>query len=202
MAHTMGMRRVVGITAAWMAATFVAIVIAATAVASVRTEVTDTPTALGEPAIVTVTTGPEPDQAEQSASSVSIVETTTTSQSRTVGAETTSTTVQVDTSPDTTTTTNTPPVTAPSTTTSVTVAGYTKTYDTEAGSVRVTVSGGSVSFSGATPLPGWKVELENSGPEEVKVHFERNDDEEEEIKFMAKLEDGELKVSISASDDD
>lgn len=68
-----------------------------------------------------------------------------------------------------------------------------------AGSVRITVSGESVTFSGATPLPGWTVELENSGPEEVNVHFERNEDEdeEEEIEFKAKVEDGELKVTIS-----
>lgn len=201
MPQTMDMRRVVGITAAWMAATSVAIVIAAAAVASVRTEVTDTPTALGEPEIVAVTTEPELDQVEQLTSSVSIVETTTTTVSPTVEAETTSTTVQVDTSTDTTTTSSAPPAAAPSTTTSVAAAGHTKTYDTEAGSVRVTISGDSVSFSGATPLPGWKVELENSGPEEVNVHFERNDDEGEEIEFKAKVDDGELKVSISESDD-
>ncbi|MCL1601070.1 MAG: hypothetical protein M3112_05995 [Actinomycetia bacterium] len=194
------MRRGIGITAAWMAATFVAILIAAAAVASVRTEVTDTPTALGEPAIVAVAIEPEPDEVDQLVSSVSIVETTTTTVSPTVEAETTSTTAQVDT--PTTTTTNPPAAAASSTTTSTTNASYTKTYDTEAGSVRVTVSGDSVSFSGATPLPGWKVELENSGPEEVKVHFERNDDEGEEIEFKAKVEDGELEVSISGSDDD
>lgn len=196
----MGMRRGIGITAAWMAATFVAILIAAAAVASVRTEVTDTPTALGEPAIVAVAIEPEPDEVDQLVSSVSIVETTTTTVSPTVEAETTSTTAQVDT--PTTTTTNPPAAAASSTTTSTTNASYTKTYDTEAGSVRVTVSGDSVSFSGATPLPGWKVELENSGPEEVKVNFERNDDEGEEIEFKAKVEDGELEVSISGSDDD
>jgi uncharacterized protein YcnI len=73
------------------------------------------------------------------------------------------------------------------------------TFDTVAGSVRITVSGESVTFAGATPLPGWTVELENSGPEEVKVHFERNEDEdeEEEIEFKASVEDGELKISIS-----
>ena len=63
--------------------------------------------------------------------------------------------------------------------------------------MRIVVSGSEVKFGGATPLPGWTVELENSGPEEVKVHFERNDDEEEEIEFKATIDDGELKVSIS-----
>ena len=63
--------------------------------------------------------------------------------------------------------------------------------------MRIVVSGSAVKFGGATPLSGWTVELENSGPEEVKVHFERNDDEEEEIEFKATIDDGELKVSIS-----
>ena len=57
-------------------------------------------------------------------------------------------------------------------------------------------------WSAQSPLPGWTVELEDGGPEEVKVHFERNDDEADEIEFKAKIDDGELKVSISESDDD
>jgi uncharacterized protein YcnI len=63
--------------------------------------------------------------------------------------------------------------------------------------VSITVTGASVTFAGATPLPGWTVEVKNSGPEEVKVHFERNDDEDEKIEFKAKVEDGELDVKIS-----
>jgi uncharacterized protein YcnI len=102
----------------------------------------------------------------------------------------------------TTSTTKAPPVATTSTTTSTVNAGYTKTYDTEAGSVRIVVAGDSVTFAGATPLPGWTVELKNSGPEEVKVHFEQNSDEEHEIEFKAKIDDGELKVSISEDEDD
>jgi hypothetical protein len=59
------------------------------------------------------------------------------------------------------------------------------------------VSGESVTFAGATADPGWKVELEKAGPPEVEVHFEKNEDEEDEIEFHAKFEDGELVVIIS-----
>jgi len=59
-----------------------------------------------------------------------------------------------------------------------------------------------VSFAGATALPGWTVEVKESGPEQVSVEFERNDDEDEEINFKAEIEDGELEVEISLSDDD
>jgi hypothetical protein len=59
------------------------------------------------------------------------------------------------------------------------------------------VSGESVTFAGATADPGWKVELEKAGPPEVEVHFEKNEDEEDEIEFHAKFEDGELVVTIS-----
>ena len=65
------------------------------------------------------------------------------------------------------------------------------------GSVTVVVSGESVSFSTASALNGWRVELKNSGPEEVKVHFERNENKEDEIEFKAKVQNGELEITIS-----
>jgi hypothetical protein len=196
------MRRIVGIAAAWTAATLVAVVIAAAAVASVRTEVTDAPTVLGAPAVATEVTAQAPDPVDQSTSTtVTPVDTTTTTVNLDDAIETTTSAPQVVASTSTTTT-KAPTVATTSTTTSTIAAGYTKTYDTEAGSVRIVVSGDSVSFAGATPLPGWTVELENSGPEEVKVHFEQNSDEEHEIEFKAKIDDGELKVSISEDEDD
>jgi hypothetical protein len=196
------MRRILGIAAAWTAATLVAVVIAAAAVASVRTEVTDAPTALGAPAVATEVTAQAQEPVDQSTSTTAApVDTTTTTVNLEDAIETTTTTPQVASSTSTTTT-KAPAVASTSTTTTTTDASYTKTYDTEAGSVRIVVSGDSVSFAGATPLPGWTVELENSGPEEVKVHFERNDDEKEEIEFKAKIDDGELKVSTSESEDD
>lgn len=202
--QTVGMRRTVGLVGAWTAATLVAVVVAAAAVGSVRTEVTDAPTALGDPSIVFVAAPEIPDPVAQSTSTIFMPPEVTEVDDPVVVAATTSTTVApLATSTDSTTsTTKAPPVATPSTTTSTVNAGAPKTYDTEAGSVRIVVAGSSVTFAGATPLPGWTVELENSGPEEVKVHFEQNDDEEHEIEFKAKIDDGELKVSISGGEDD
>ena len=76
-------------------------------------------------------------------------------------------------------------------------SGVSKSYMTAAGIVRITVSGESVTFAGATADPGWTVELEKAGPPEVEVHFEKNDDEADEVEFHAKIEDGELVVKIS-----
>ncbi len=66
----------------------------------------------------------------------------------------------------------------------------TKEYDTEAGSVLITIQSESVSFAGATVIPGWKVEVE----------FERiEDDDDREIEFLARFENGELVITISES---
>lgn len=192
------MSRIVGIGAAWLAATLVAVVVAAAAVGSVRSEVIDTPTALAAPVVEAglIAQPPASDTSTTTSTSIAPEERPPT----TVATDSTppSTVAQ----PSTPTTTLSPPTTTTIASTTTTVSSYTKTYDTEAGSVRISVSGESVTFSGATPLPGWTVELENSGPEEVKVHFERNEDEDEEdeIEFKAKVEDGELKVSISKED--
>lgn len=192
------MRRLVGISAAWLAATFIAVAVAAAAVGSVRSEVTDAPTALAAPLVAANAKLSLPASGASTTINSDIAETPTTAAPKAEG--TTPTTLpERDTSDSSQTTTTTPPATSSTTTTSNTASSYTKTYDTEAGSVRITVSGESVAFSGATPLPGWKVELKNSGPEEVKVHFERNEGEheDEEIEFKAEIEDGELRVSIS-----
>jgi hypothetical protein len=66
--------------------------------------------------------------------------------------------------------------------------------------VTIVVDGASVSFGGAVPKTGWKVELEKSGPDEVKVKFEKNDDSAE-VEVKASVEDGELVVNVSSDDD-
>ena len=60
------------------------------------------------------------------------------------------------------------------------------------------MSGDAVTFDGAVPSSGWKVEVENGGPHEVKVKFEQNDDSGTEIEFKATVEGGELKVTIES----
>ena len=67
--------------------------------------------------------------------------------------------------------------------------------------MRVIVDGDSVTFGGAVPNTGWKVELKKPGPDEVKVEFDQNDGDGE-VEFSAKVEGGELRVEISADDHD
>lgn len=158
------MRRSSGLILAWVGATVLAVTVAATAVGSVRTHVTDSPTVLGSPAIA-VAIGPTDE----------------------VASTTTTTSLSAD-----------GPERIPTTTSSATTS--TKEYDTEAGSVLITIQGESVSFAGATVIPGWKVEVKYSGPEKVEVEFERiEDDDDREIEFLARFENGELVITISES---
>jgi hypothetical protein len=193
------MRRIVGIGAAWIAATLVAVVVATAAVGSVRSEVTNAPTALAAPLVAASETAPAPDSETSTTTTTSVVPAAPTTTMAITVSTTTTTVPETHASGEAPVTTTTPPVTPTTATTTTTSSNYAKTYDTEAGSVRITVSGESVTFAGATPLPGWTVELEHSGPEEVKVNFERNEheDEEKEIEFKATVEDGELRISIS-----
>lgn len=85
------------------------------------------------------------------------------------------------------------PANASSTTTAMT---STKTYNTAGGTVRIAISDPSVTFSGAVPNPGWKVEIDHAGPDKVKVTFKQNDDGGDKIEFRAWFEHGELTVSI------
>lgn len=194
------MARRIGIIVAWLAATALAVLIASAAVASVRSQVTDEPTALGSPdaqALTAGVTSPQPDPAGSS---------TTASNSAATIPDSTTTSAAGDTSdddPDASSTSTSAASTSTTTTTASPAApeSFKKTYDTDAGSVRIVVEGRSVTFGGAFPLPGWRVELEDGGPEKVKVHFEAND-EDGEIQFVARFDGDELAVSITTGDDD
>jgi hypothetical protein len=193
------MRRGLGFTMAWVGATIVAVVVAAAAVGSVRSQVTETPTALGAPTAVALAADPP---AADSAAPAATETTTTIAPVDASAAEAETPTTSLV--PPVVTTTTLAGVTATSTTAATTTttttqppAGVTKSYTTAAGVVRIMVSGESVTFAGATADPGWTVELEKAGPPEVEVHFEKNDDEEDEVEFHAKFEDGELVVTIS-----
>jgi len=75
-------------------------------------------------------------------------------------------------------------------------ATSTKTYTTSGGTVRIGISDPSVTFSGAVPNPGWKVNVDHAGPDKVKVTFKQNDHDGNEIEFRAQFDHGELVVSI------
>ena len=150
------------------------------------------------------TTQSAPDSGDQPTSTSLVQPDTTTSTTPPVADTSTSTTTVP---PSATTTAVPPPATTTTTTatTTTTSSSYTRSYGAEVGlpgEVTIIVSGDSVTFHSASPLPGWTVELKNGGPEEVKVDFERNDDEDEEIKFKAKVEDGELEAKVSFPADD
>ncbi|MCZ7533918.1 MAG: hypothetical protein M5U23_11050 [Acidimicrobiia bacterium] len=178
------MRRGLGLSIAWIGATIVSVVIAGAAVSSVRSQVTEKPTALGSPtaaalAVDTVST------TIQSATASSTVSTTVPATSSETVIPPISETIGSTMAPV--------PPPSPVTTQPTT---STKTYSTDGGTVRIAISDQSVTFSGAVPNPGWKVEIEHSGPEEVKVKFKQNDHGDDEIEFKAQFEYGELQISI------
>lgn len=189
------MRRGIGIAMAWLGATLLAVLVAAAAVGSVRSQVTDEPTPIGSPSAAALASDVPADGTTTTTSTVTttapVPDTTSTLPNRV-------TTTTGTTTPTTTTPTTTPPSSTSTTTTAK--ASYSRTFDTEAGSVRVIVDGGAVTFGGAFPNPGWTVDLEDPGPERVRVQFERND-EGAEVEFSAWLEDGELVTRIEIDDD-
>ncbi|MEZ5175418.1 MAG: hypothetical protein R2823_04350 [Acidimicrobiia bacterium] len=177
------MRRGLGLSVAWIGATAVSVAIAAAAVGSVRSQVTEEPTALGSPRVTELA-------ADALATTTAISRDLSTS-SPTTAASSPSTSVSIpETSGATVTSVPLPPPPASQPTTS------TKTYNTDGGTVRIEISGESVSFSGAVPNPGWKIEVEDAGPEQVKVRFKQNHDGDDKIEFKAEFEQGRLKISI------
>ncbi len=218
--HNGTMRRTVGFALAWLGATAIAVIVAAAAVGSVRTQVTNEPTALGAPTPTTISaddsvageqttttesTTIDPPSVDPVSTTTTSAESVTTPPEEPIDPPTPTTTVTAD--PSTTTTSTTVAVTttteAPDvTTTTAAPASYTKTYDTDGGSVRVIVEGSSITFGGAVPKPGWSVELKDGGPDEVKVEFEENAGSGE-VEFEAHVEDdGELVVEISQEGDE
>jgi hypothetical protein len=81
------------------------------------------------------------------------------------------------------------------TTTTTTAAPevYLESYELAGGVVRIRVEGATVRLEAATPAPGFDVDVGNPGPDEVVVEFESD---EEESKFRARVDDGELVIDI------
>jgi hypothetical protein len=182
------MKRGIGFGIAWVGATVVAIVIAAAAVGSVRSQVTETPTQLGSPSAAALAVTPvelAPETTVPAPPTVIAPPTTVTPEN---GITVTTSTTSPSSAAPQTSTTNAPSTTTPA-------ARYSKSYNTAGGSVTIVVSGENVTFGGAVPTPGWKIEVENYGPEKVEVHFEEINGEGE-IKFEARIENGELDVRI------
>lgn len=183
----------------WLAVTLTAVFIASTAVSSVRDQVTDTPTAMLPPTTIapdsTEQQTPDPTQPESptrvdgSSGPTTTAPTTTTSAALQPTTTVPSTTVPSSPAPTTTTTTT---ATVPPTT-------EIRSYELVGGLVSVEIGDGTVRLAGASPKPGFTMEVESSGPEKVEVEF-HND--EHRSKFSGKFEDGKYEPSISESDEE
>lgn len=193
------MIRRVGIVAAWLATTMVAMLIAATAVGSVRGQVTDVPAipTAGTSALLTTTTA----ATEAFALGASTAESTTTT-TTVAGAATGSTTTTSGTT--TTTVTSTPittPTTVPTSTTTTTVPHGLSiaTYTLIGGQVTISTLEPDVGLVAAVPAAGFSAEIEESGPGEVKVEFESSG---HKSSFRARWEDSELDIKIKEESED
>lgn len=190
---------------AWLAATAVSVLIASSAVATVQDQVTASPSPLQGTTMVQLaasTTVPAPDPAMSVAPTTAVTSTTTvaavtpTSTSLPGGA-TTSTIAPRDptststTAPAATTTTTAAPTTTTTTATTAAPSAEFRSYELVGGLVRIRIQGDEVWFEGATPAPGFDVDIEHAGPEEVVVEFDSAD---HESKFRARFNDGELDI--------
>lgn len=133
------------------------------------------------------------------------------------GGESVTTTLQTLTTRATTTTSSTPTSTtvpgattittgssststsAPASTTTSTVAGWTvKTTSTNGGTVVIKYRPDEVVLQAASPVAGFRVDVEMSGPPDVEVEFES---ETLRVEFRARWDKGELAIEVSESGD-
>ena len=192
----MGMMRRVGIVVAWLAATMVAMLIAATAVGSVRGQVTDVPAIpnAGTAALLAATTTTAVAESSTTTSAAPTIDPTTTTTAAVTPSSSTTTTT---TTPSSTPTTTSPPPTT--TTTTVPPGPAITTYTLIGGQVWISADEPDVAFVNAVPKAGFSVEVEKSGPTEVEVKFESADHQSE---FRARWNDGELDIDIDEESED
>jgi hypothetical protein len=194
------MKRKAGQALAWLAATAASILLATSAVSSVRDEVTTRPSPLRVPVatiaaaagVTTSTTAPAVTDPESTPPPV----VSTTGTSAAPGSTTTTA------APSTTTAPRPPATTSTTTSTTTTTAApdddYFESYQLIGGWVRLRVAGDKVFLAGTVPSPGFTLEIEEDGPEQVKVEFSSND---HESSLKAEFSDGELEVETSEEDD-
>lgn len=181
--------RRLGLFVAWLVATSVAVLLASQAVGLVRDQVTDRPSRTVSTLLVDITTTSSiPDVTEPTAPPASGPTTT-------VGGATTATTVEPT---ETTTTTTTPPATA-TTTTPTTTPETVEFFTLQGGTVSVSCSGDTIAFRTASPKPGYRTDVEKTGPENVEVTFEGSD---HESRFKAQCHEGTVDTEIDEHDSD
>lgn len=69
-----------------------------------------------------------------------------------------------------------------------------RTWDSAAGSLVVACRGESISLGGAHANPGWSLEVDDRGPEEVQVEFESSGDADD-VRVEASCVDGQPRFS-------
>lgn len=198
MGHTDTMARRFVLFAAWLGATALAVVVASAAVGTVRTEVTDQPAAAEPFVAATIAAGATTTTITTTVADLSSSSTTTVVDGRddevpstTVASSTT--TVGSSTRDDDEDDDKVPTTTVPAQTSTTTSASVTKTYNLSGGTVTISASDPDVRFVGASPAAGYTIEVEDRGPEQVKVEF---DGAGGESQFVAKWDSGELLIDI------
>lgn len=158
--------RRLGLIAAWLIGTGLAIVLSSQAVALVRDQVTDRPSRAAAVLLATSTTTTLPHFTTTSTNP-----TTTTSTTQAAGTTTTTTTTQA---PTTTITRD-------------------ERFDLEGGWVKVACNGNQIIFRSAAPQAGFQVVQREVSNEHVKIDFENSD---HISKFEASCDNGKVNASI------
>jgi len=161
--------RRLGLFAAWLAGTVLAVALASQAVALVRDQVTDRPSRSAVPALV--------DFSQEPATSLPTFTSTTEGQAGT---------------PTTTTSANTTTTTAPASQTTTTTTTRDERYDLDGGWVKVACDGNRIVFKSAAPLAGYQVVQHEVSDSAVEITFES---EEHTSTFHATCEHGTISAS-------
>jgi cytoskeletal protein RodZ len=113
-------------------------------------------------------------------------------------ASTSSSTSTVETSTSTTLSSSTTDVSVPSSSTPQTsdAEWSLRTVNTSGGRVVIRYRPEQVELQAATPAPGFEVELDDTGPQRVRVEFESED---RDIRVEARWANGSLDVEVSES---
>ncbi len=173
---------------AWVTITTLSTLVTWQVVAAASDEVNDVPrtplvVAVGAPPSTVYLTAPTSTETSQPpVSSTSVTPTSTTA---------------VETTTPSTTAAPPPPGPSPTSTTQPSSSTGMATVGSAGGTVTVSYGGGEVYFEGATPLPGYSVEVEDEGPEHVVVAFQSD---EETIEVRIEWKDGELVSRVETDD--
>lgn len=131
--------------------------------------------------------------------SSSLDTTTTTLRTPSTTTALTTTTPTADTTSSSASTASSPPSTSHPTasTTAVAVEWSVRTINSVGGSVVVRSRPGEVELQAATPAPGFAVEIDDDGPELVRVEF---DSDGSEVRIEARWANGALEVDVDEND--